>query len=324
MLEAQAGHDPSLVPILPEHIWSKVDPKDATNGKYTNNPPYVGSGPFKAIQWKKNSHVYLVGNPDWWGPRPKIDEIYFMQYTNNDTLLQDLKAGTIDAGVDITATQMKQLQSEPGITARAVTVDGFDDLGFNCYQGPSKGHPVLRDWKFRQALNWAVDREKIVDLVWGGTTTAGTTIVPPDYYHDPDWHWEPPADVKYTFDPAIANQKLDEAGYPDSNGDGVRGVQGQAHRAGPDRTRGVGPEPDDREAHRRLVHGRGHQGQPRGDGRGHARRSGAELRGQDVHPRLRHVPLGLVSRLRPRLHAELPHKGSDRELERDLLVGPGV
>jgi peptide/nickel transport system substrate-binding protein len=217
----------SWVPILPEHIWSKVDPKDATNGKYTNNPPYVGSGPYMAVEWKKSSHVYLKANPNWWGPKPKIDEIYFMSYTNSDTLLQDLIAGTIDAGVDLTATQMKQLQSEPGITARSVTVDGFDDLGFNCYSGPSNGHPVLKDPKFRQALNWAVDREKIVNLVWGGNTTAGTTIIPPNYYHDPDWHWEPPAGVKYTFDPAIANQKLDEAGYKDSDGDGVREYKGK-------------------------------------------------------------------------------------------------
>ena len=61
----------------------------------------------------------------------------------------------------------------------------------------------------------------------GGTTTAGTTIIPPNYYHDPDWHWEPPADVKYTYDPAIANQKLDEAGYPDADGDGVREYKGK-------------------------------------------------------------------------------------------------
>ena len=217
----------SWVPILPEHVWSKVDPKDATNGKYTNNPPYVGSGPYKAVEWKKSSHVKLVANPNWWGPKPKIDEIYFMSYTNSDTLLQDLKAGTIGAGVDLTATQMKQLQSEPGITARAITVDGFDDLGFNCYSGPSLGHPVLKDPKFRQALNWAVDREKIVNLVWGGYTTEGTTIIPPNYYHDPDWHWEPPAGVKYTYDPAIANQKLDEAGYKDTDGDGVREYKGK-------------------------------------------------------------------------------------------------
>ena len=215
------------VPILPEHVWSKVDPKQAASGKYTNNPPYVGSGPFKAMEWKKTSHVHLTRNDTWWGPKPKIDDIYFMAYTNNDTLLQDLIAGTIDGGVDLTATQMTQLKTDANVTARAITVDGFDDLGFNCYDGPSKGHPVLKDVKFRQALNWAVDRDKIVSLVWGGTTTPGTTIIPPNYYSDPDWHWEPPADVKYTFDPEIAKQKLDEAGYTDSDGNGIREYKGK-------------------------------------------------------------------------------------------------
>jgi peptide/nickel transport system substrate-binding protein len=215
------------VPILPEHVWSKVDPKDAAKG-YSNKPPYVGSGPFKAVEWKKTSHVHLVANPEWWGPKPKIQEIYFMSYTNNDTAVQDLKAGTIDGCVDLLTAQMKMLQNEPGITARAIAIDGFNDLGFNCYKdGPSKGHPVLKDWKFRQALNWAVDRQKIVDLVWGGTTTEGTTIIPPNYYQDPDWHWEPPADVKYAYDPAKAAQMLDAAGYPDTDGDGVREYEGK-------------------------------------------------------------------------------------------------
>jgi peptide/nickel transport system substrate-binding protein len=217
----------SWVPILPEHIWSKVDPKDAANGKYANNPPYVGSGPYKAVEWKKSSYVKLVANPTWWGPKPKIDEILFAYYTNSDTLLQDLKAGTIDGGTDLTATQMKQLQSEPGITARAVKVDEFEDLGFNCYSGPSHGNPVLLDWKFRQALNWAVDPDKIVNVVWGGTAEPGTTIIPPNYYHDPDWHWEPPADVKYTYDPDKANAMLDAAGYKDTDGDGIREYKGK-------------------------------------------------------------------------------------------------
>ena len=150
-----------------------------------------------------------------------------MAFTNNDTLLQDLIAGTIDGGVDLTPTQMKQLESEPTITARAITVDGFDDLGFNCYDGPSKGHPVLKDVKFRQAVNWAVDRDKIVSLVWGGTTTPGTTIIPPNYYTDPDWHWEPPAETAYKFDPAKAGQLLDEAGYTDGDGDGIREYKGK-------------------------------------------------------------------------------------------------
>ena len=88
------------VPILPEHIWSKIPAKDVGK-KYQNNPPYVGSGPFKCVEWKKNNYVHLVANPTWWGPKPKIDEIYFTYYTNGDTMLQDIKAGTIDGACNL-------------------------------------------------------------------------------------------------------------------------------------------------------------------------------------------------------------------------------
>lgn len=215
------------VPILPEHIWSKVNPKEAVSGKYTNNPPYVGSGPFVATEWKRGSHVRVVRNPHWWGPKPAIDEWFLMAYTNGDTLLQDLKAGTVDAATMLSAPQMKQLESDPNIKGRSIAVDGFDHCAFNCYDGPSKGHPVLLDWKFRQALNWAVDRQKINTLVFGCDGAEGTTIIPPDYYSDPDWHWEPPEGVKYTFDIETAKQKLDEAGYKDADGDGVREYKGK-------------------------------------------------------------------------------------------------
>ncbi len=213
------------VPILPEHIWSKVAPKSLKG--YQNDPPYVGSGPFKCVEWKKNNYVRLVANPTWWGPKPKIDEIYFTYYTNGDTMLQDIKAGTIDGAENLVPAQVKQLQSEPGITARAIATDAFDQLAFNCYEGPSLGSPVLRDVKFRQALNYALDLQKLVDIVMMGSTVPGTTIIPPDYYHDPDWHWEPPADVKYTYDPAKAEQLLDAAGYKDTDGDGVREYKGK-------------------------------------------------------------------------------------------------
>ena len=214
------------VPILPEHIWSKIPVKDVGK-KYQNSPPYVGSGPFKCVEWKKNSFVHLVANPTWWGQKPKIDEIFFTYYTNGDTMLQDIKAGTIDGAESLVPQQVKQLQNEPGITARAIATDAFDELAFNCYEGPSKGHPALRDVKFRQALNYAVDLQKAVDLIMMGSTTPGTTIIPPNYYQDPDWHWEPPADVKYTYDPATAEQRLDEAGYTDGDGDGVREYKGE-------------------------------------------------------------------------------------------------
>ena len=213
------------IPILPEHIWSKIPPKSLKG--YMNNPPYVGSGPFKMVEWKKNNYEHFVANPTWWGPKPAITDLYFTYYTNGDTMLQDVKAGTVDAAMNLVPTQIKQLQSDPNVKARAVATDAFDELAFNCYTGPSLGNPVLKDVKFRQALNYAIDKQKMVDIVMMGYTEPGTTIIPPNYYHNPDWHWEPPASEAYTYDPAKAKQLLDAAGYKDTNGDGIREYKGK-------------------------------------------------------------------------------------------------
>ena len=214
------------VPVIPEHIWSKVSGKDAAKS-YANKPPWVGSGPYQCVEWKKNSFVKLVANKDYWRGAPKIDELYFEYYTNADTMVQDLKAGTIDGATGLLDAQYRQLKTVPGIEARTVHANGFDELGFNCYTGPSRGNPVLKDWKFRQALNWAVDKDKICALAYGGHAVPATTVITADYYTDPDWHWQPPADVKYGFDLEKAKQALDAAGYKDANGDGIREYKGK-------------------------------------------------------------------------------------------------
>ena len=91
------------VPILPEHVWSKVDPKKAASGKYTNNPPYVGSGPFKAMEWKKTSHVNSSPIPTRGGaPSPRSTSSTSRTYTNDDTHAAGPQvAATIDGGVDL-------------------------------------------------------------------------------------------------------------------------------------------------------------------------------------------------------------------------------
>jgi len=206
------------VPIVPEHVWSKISGKAAASS-YANTPPYVSSGPFRCVEWKKSSYVKLVANDNYWRGRPHIDSLFFDYYTNADTMVQDLKAGTIDGCTGILDAQYRELKSQPGIEARTIRTNGFDELAFNTYSiGPSKGNPVLKDVKFRQALNWAIDKDRICELAYGGHATPATTVITADYYKDPDWHWQPPADVKYGFDIAKAGQLLDAAGYPLKNG----------------------------------------------------------------------------------------------------------
>ena len=77
------------IPILPEHIWSKVSPK-AAGASYQNKPPIIGTGPFQTVEVKKGDYVRMVRNPSFWGPKPTIDEILFVTYQNPDSMTEDL------------------------------------------------------------------------------------------------------------------------------------------------------------------------------------------------------------------------------------------
>ena len=207
-----------VVPILPEHIWSKVSGKAATTS-YQNKPPIVGDGPFQLVEWVKGKFVRFEANPTYWAGKPKVDEVIFQLYTNPDTMAQDLKLGTIDGAVDIPPAQFKPLGGEEGITISQSTSWNFIELAMNSYDSPdSKGNPVLKDQQFRTAVNWAVDRQKVVDVAYQQYATLGSSLIVP--YSK--YHWEPAADQAFTFDPEKAKQILEDAGYKDVDGDGFR------------------------------------------------------------------------------------------------------
>jgi peptide/nickel transport system substrate-binding protein len=129
-------------------------------------------------------------------------------------MVADLRSGAIDAAWGIPTAQFAGLKSLQGIAAIPYIYMNWDYLNFNCYDEPSSmGNPVLRDWRFRYALNYAVDREQLCRSALQGYALPGTTILPPDTWSDPDYHWQPPADRLYKYDLAEAGRLLDQAGY---------------------------------------------------------------------------------------------------------------
>jgi len=214
------------LPVLPKHVWEDVPP-DLAGSTYENKPPLAGSGPFTVTEWKSGSYLRMERNPYYWGKRPAIDEIVYRIYTNPETMSADLEAGTIDAAQGFLPAQFDVVGALPGIEAIAYNYRNWDYLCFNCYEGsPTAGHPVLRDPAFRHALNYAVDREKLAKVAYYGFADPATSIMTPDTWTDPDYHWEPGADVAYTFDIAKANRLLDEAGYT-KGADGLRQYEGK-------------------------------------------------------------------------------------------------
>ena len=109
----KADLERASVPILPEHIWAHVSPKAAATS-YVSKPPIVGSGPFQTVKFIKGSYVEMVKSPYWYGKKPAVDQIYFELYQDPDTMVSDLKTGSLDGVDGVPEAQFKALEKVPG------------------------------------------------------------------------------------------------------------------------------------------------------------------------------------------------------------------
>jgi peptide/nickel transport system substrate-binding protein len=214
------------IACLPKHIFGKMSAKEASV-KFQNEPPCIGSGPWQVVEWKRDDFLRMEANDDFYLGRAKPDEVLFVVYQNGDTMVQDFISGNLDAIYMFPPAQYDKIKSTEGVETREYNFWNWDYVGFNCYKGPSGGHPALRDKLFRSALEYAIDRERILANAYSGRGIPGYTFLPPGGWSDPDYSWAPSGDQARNYDPARANQILDDAGYPDTNGDGVREYKGK-------------------------------------------------------------------------------------------------
>jgi peptide/nickel transport system substrate-binding protein len=216
--------DPKLptmdVYIVPKHIYEAISAEDMPTYDALDG---VGSGPYTLEEWKPGESWTMIVNPNyygWEGRDPPIDRIVFRLFENGEAMAAALQRGEIDAAHNIPAESFESLDADEDIVAVAGQQGGFDELAMNAGAGGiGDGHPALLDVTVRQAINKAIDRQTLLDRVALGLGAAGTTMsVSPD----PSWQPEVPDDKSLDFDPDGANRMLDDAGYLDTNGDGVR------------------------------------------------------------------------------------------------------
>ena len=209
--------------ILPEHIWSGIDAKAVKS--YANEPEagetLVGSGPFLVVERRTGQFIRMVANDNYYKGRPNGDELVFRVYNNPDALGQALVKGEIDFATGLTADVFSTLEGQEGITTYAGAYSGFNELAFNLGAALTDGTPIgdgnphMQDQQVRLAISHAIDRQQMVDRILDGYGTPGSTIIPPLYS---TLHIDPGTQ---TYDPELANQILDDAGYA-MGPDGVR------------------------------------------------------------------------------------------------------
>lgn len=209
------------VPIVPEHVWSKVGSiKDFANDKM----PVVGSGPFVLSEHVPGQFIKLQANKTYWRGAPKYDELHFVYFQNSDAAVQALAKGEIDLVNRMAPAQFDSLQGKAGVTRNKAMGRRFTELMINpgaqtrTGEPIGDGSPVLRDVRVRRALAQAIDLDALVTRVNLGYAEKGAGLVPPVFGK---YHWQPSAAEARTFDPAAAGAALDAAGYP-RKADGTR------------------------------------------------------------------------------------------------------
>ncbi|MEV4114258.1 ABC transporter substrate-binding protein [Nonomuraea sp. NPDC049695] len=218
----QASMLDNPIPIMPKHVWESVtDLANYDAEKY----PSVSSGPYIAIEHKKDQYVKLQANPNYWRGKPKVDELQVIFYDNPQAAIAGLQKGDIDLIGRLSPPEFEAIQNNPNIEAwntqgrRAAYLQINHGATTTDNKPVGDGHPALKDVKVRQALHFAIDKQKLVDEVQNGLAKpADGSIVPPMFK---DFFWEATGDEKVTYDPAKANKILDDAGYKKGS-DGVR------------------------------------------------------------------------------------------------------
>jgi len=208
--------------IVPAHILQPVFQQEGTlDNAAWNRDPKVGCGPFALAEWQSGSFARFVANEKYWLGRPNLDEIFVRFVPDDASQVAALKAGDGDLGTFIAYSDIPDLEAA-GV--KMVNVFSGYNEGLYFYLGHQvggepRGHPALQDVRVRQAIALATNRAGLCqDLLLGLTVPAAT-----DWDNTP---WVDPSIEPWPYDPERAKALLDEAGWKDSNGDGVRDKDG--------------------------------------------------------------------------------------------------
>jgi len=205
--------------IIPEHVWSQIEPKNISLAEQNLKP--IGTGPFEFKKLKKSSlgevrEYDLKKFDNYYGQRPYIDGINFSFYDTNEELVRSFRSRKVDGMSFVPTTLIKDVAKMGGTTVYRVNIPQYFAVFFN-----QTRNPILADRTVRIALDLATDRDKLIKEALNGEGIRIDTPIPPGFLG----YVEGLGRVEFNIDKA--KQNLEEAGWKDTNNDGVREKDGK-------------------------------------------------------------------------------------------------
>ena len=215
-----------FAPVLPKHILGELE--NMNDAPYNRMP--VGTGPFRVTEWVSGDHITMEKNPNYReADNVKIDKLFFKIIPSREVGIAQIQAGDIDGVWDLIEAQIPMMEKNPEISlclSNALVSERLI-LNHSSPVAPNNGnpdfpHPILADLRVRQAIQYAIDKNTIIDKLLYGKARPGTTEIPDGWAHNPD--------VKPSeYDPEKAKQLLEEAGWKPGP-DGIRQKDGNRLR----------------------------------------------------------------------------------------------
>jgi peptide/nickel transport system substrate-binding protein len=200
--------DPLLLGTIAQY-WNIVPPEyteEVGNDEFGAAP--VGTGPFKFVEWVREDRIVMEANEDYWRDGlPKVDEVIYRPIPESSTRMAAIQTGEVDIVNRLTAEQADALESVPGVNVVTYPIDRVFYIAFNNLTS-GEGEPT-EDPLVRQAMNYAVDRQAIIDSLFEGRAQLATGLMT-----ESNLGYDQSIDP-YPYDPERARELLAEAGYPD-------------------------------------------------------------------------------------------------------------
>jgi len=200
------------MPIVPKHVFAQ--------GDFNTNPAGrspVGTGPYKFLRWTTGREIVIEKNPDYWGEKPKLNRIVFRIITDSSVSLQVLKREELDVS-GLTPIQWARQTSSKSFE------ENFDKLSYfrpnYSYIGWNLRRPYFSDKLVRQALTHLVNRELILQQI---LFDLGAVVTNPFYINSPEYD---KSITPFPYDPKKASELLEQAGWTDTNNNGIRDKDG--------------------------------------------------------------------------------------------------
>jgi peptide/nickel transport system substrate-binding protein len=171
----------------------------------------IGSGPYRLKRWDRGSKIVLEANAGFWGGAPDIHELEFVLVPDNTARAQAFEAGDLDLiQSPLSPQDIHRLSKDSRFHGQVESSAAITYLNFNTARKP------LDDPGVRRAVAMLIDQATILDEIYEGTDEKATSILLPSSWAFSDAVRQP------AYEPAAADSLLEELGWKDTDGDGIR------------------------------------------------------------------------------------------------------